>query len=303
MAKKVKCPEFENHERWLIAFADMMTLLFALFVVLYAIANLEKSKAKQIEDSFKQAIGIKEEVPKEDGGLPKTNEMEPSIFRFLKGNTTREQILTRLARERLAIISADAQKLEMTLAERLYGTKEFPDSEKKPIDRVVYVARDPDGIRITVLARKFFALGSTSLDPTAKKLLDGIALSVKGMGRLVRIEGHTDNLPFRQNGMTNWELSAIRATAVTRYFIEQHHFVPGTIYAAGFSDTKPISANDTPENRALNRRIDIKLLYDNPSEYVPPGESNSNVTEPPPPPQAQTQGEKSSSPQSAEIKK
>ena len=207
MAKRKKCPEFENHERWLVAFADMMTLLFALFVVLYAIAVVNSSKVKQVTESFQAAFGIRDEMVKEEGSIRRGPVVNESIFKFVKGNTSREQILQRIIRERAAIISADTKALEQKITERLYGKKQFPDSAEAPQDRVVYIARDPDGIRITLLARKFFAASSSGIDPDAKKILDGIAVALKGMNRTIRVEGHTDNLPFNKNGQTNWELS------------------------------------------------------------------------------------------------
>jgi chemotaxis protein MotB len=276
MPKKKKCPEFENHERWLVAFADMMTLLFALFVVLYAIAIVNTSKVKQVTESMQVAFGIKEEVPKEEGTIPRGPNSMESIFRYVKGNTSREQILQRIIRERAAIIAAQAKVLEQKLAERLYGAKQFPESAKKPLDRIIYVARDPDGIRVTLLARVLFPPGSYELKPEMKSLLRAVAEVLKGIGRMIRVEGHTDNLPFERNGMSNWELSCLRATAITKYFIETSFFSKGSIYPAGFAETRPIASNDSPEDRALNRRVDLKILYDNPDDYIPPDEQLSN---------------------------
>ena len=276
MPKKKKCPEFENHERWLVAFADMMTLLFALFVVLYAIAVVNTSKVKQVTESMQVAFGIKEEVPKEEGTIPRGPNSMESIFRYIKGNTSREQILQRIIRERAAIIAAQAKVLEQKLAERLYGAKQFPDSAKKPVDRLIYVARDPDGIRVTLLSRVLFPPGSYELKPETKDLLRGVAEVLKGIGRMIRVEGHTDNLPFERNGMSNWELSCLRATSVTKYFIDTGFFPKGSIYPAGFAETRPIAENDNPEDRALNRRVDLKILYDNPDDYIPPDEQLGN---------------------------
>jgi chemotaxis protein MotB len=276
MPKKKKCPEFENHERWLVAFADMMTLLFALFVVLYAIAVVNTSKVKQVTESMQVAFGIKEEVPKEEGTIPRGPNSMESIFRYIKGNTSREQILQRIIRERAAIIAAQAKILEQKLAQRLYGAKQFPDSAKKPVDRLIYVARDPDGIRITLLSRVLFPPGSYELKPETKDLLHGVAEVLKGIGRMIRVEGHTDNLPFERNGMSNWELSCLRATSVTKYFIATGFFPKGSIYPAGFAETRPIAENDDPEDRALNRRVDLKILYDNPDDYIPPDEQLGN---------------------------
>ncbi|APJ02687.1 OmpA/MotB family protein [Silvanigrella aquatica] len=276
MPKKKKCPEFENHERWLVAFADMMTLLFALFVVLYAIAVVNTSKVKQVTESMQVAFGIKEEVPKEEGTIPRGPDSRESIFRYIKGNTSREQILQRIVRERAAIIAAQAKQMEQKLAQRLYGAKQFPDREKKPVDRLIYVARDPDGIRITLLSRVLFEPGSYELKPATKDLLRGVAEVLKGIGRMIRVEGHTDNLPFERNGLSNWELSCLRATNVTKYFLETGLFPKGSIYPAGFAETRPIAENDTPEDRALNRRVDLKILYDNPDDYIPPDDQLGN---------------------------
>ena len=266
MAKKQKCPEFENHERWLVAYADMMTLLFALFVVLYAIANADSDKLKMVSASVKEAFGVKstEEGPP---GQPRGNNLKEGIFKKIKGNTNRDSLLTRNRREVTAIISADFKKLERELFDRLYGKKPFQEQEKAAREnRIVYINRDPDGIRVTLLARKFFKASSVGLNAEARAALDGVATSIKGMNRIVRVEGHTDNLPFNLDGVTNWELSAGRAASVVRYFIEGHKFDPQMIYAAGFADTKPVASNDSPENRARNRRVDIKILYDQPTE-------------------------------------
>jgi chemotaxis protein MotB len=275
LAKKKKCPEFENHERWLVAFADMMTLLFALFVVLYAIAVVNTSKVKKVTESFQAAFGIREEMIKEEGSIRNGPVVNESIFKYIKGNTSRNQILQRVMRERAVIIAADTKAMEQKLSERLYGKKDFPDSGKPPQDRVVYVARDPDGIRITLLARKFFAPNSYTLEDEAKKILDGVALALKGIDRTIRIEGHTDNLDFHKSGLTNWELSSLRANAVTRYFISTGAVKKETVYSAGFADTRPLAENDSVENRALNRRVDIKILYDQPSDYIQPDDSLS----------------------------
>jgi chemotaxis protein MotB len=277
MAKKQKCPEFENHERWLVAFADMMTLLFALFVVLYAMANLDKSKAKKVEISIQKAFANEFDDETMPEGVPRGHDMKKGIFRFNKGNTNRDQVSTRTRREMAAIISADSAKLERELAERLYGSKDFPQAQnQKPEDRVVFVNKDNDGIRITLLARKFFNPNEATLTKEARAALDGVALAVKNIGRQVRVEGHTDNLPFNINGMTNWELSSARASAVVRYFITQHKYDPKSLYAAGFADTQPVASNETPEDRSMNRRVDIKILYDTPTDFVP---SDNTATE------------------------
>ncbi|WP_390808228.1 OmpA family protein [Fluviispira vulneris] len=254
----------------------MMTLLFALFVVLYAIAVVNTSKVKQVTESMQTAFGIKEEIPKEEGTIPRGPTATEGIFRYIKGNTSREQILQKVIRERAAIISAQARNVEQKLSERLYGTKQFPDSAKKPVDRVIYVARDPEGIRITLLARILFKPGEYTLTPEAYKIIQSVAEVLKGIGRVIRVEGHTDNIPYERNGMSNWELSTLRATSVTKFLINTKLFPVGSVYPAGFAETRPLAENDSAENRALNRRVDLKILYDNPTDYIPPDEQLGN---------------------------
>jgi chemotaxis protein MotB len=276
MAKKQKCPEFENHERWLVAFADMMTLLFALFVVLYSIANVEVEKLKKVSSSIQKAFGVPFEESKEEGGLPRGNSRTEGIHSKTRGNTNRDSFLVRHRREMAAIIAADIKALEKDITEKLNASKATVDGGKsKDDERVVFFNRDADGIRVTLLARKFFKPNEVDIDKDARKVLDGVAVAVKSMGRLVRVEGHTDNRPFLKNGMTNWELSAIRASSVTRYFIDRHGYTKDSIYASGFADSKPIAPNDSVENRAMNRRVDLKILYDTPGEYLPPLEKTA----------------------------
>lgn len=267
--KQQKPQHFENHERWLIAYADMMTLLFALFVVLYAIATVEMAKLKHFSDSVQKAFGLANEDKVEDEGEPmKGSSRHKGIFEHIKGNTNRDQIMNQILRERIALIDADAKKLEQTIANRLYGSKIYPDSTETPKDRLVYVARDPDGIRVTIVAMQFFGTGDYTISKNSKRTLDGIAVAIRALGRLTRVEGHTDNVPYRKGPMNNWELSALRAVSVVEYFVKKHNFPSNYIYAAGYGDSRPIASNETERDRALNRRIDIKILYDTPKDYI-----------------------------------
>ncbi len=259
MAKKQKCPEFENHERWLVAFADMMTLLFALFVVLYSIANVEKSKLAKVSSSIRKAFGY--EAGESDGpnGQPSGNANIEGVFEKVKGNTRLNQSGVE-AQDRDLIMSIAKEKIEANINKLVLGQmKSKVSTDEKPF---IFVTKDHDGIRISLLARHIFAPGQYQLDKEAKSILDGVAQSLKGIDKIIRIEGHTDSLPFNKGDMTNWELSSSRAARVVRYFVENHDFAPESIYAAGFADTRPIAPNNNNENRNLNRRVDLKLLYD-----------------------------------------
>lgn len=270
MAKKQKCPEFENHERWLVAWADMLTLLFALFVVLYSIANVEVEKLEKVKQSIQAAFGSSSD-PSQQEGYPEGNSRVEGVFDKVSGNTSRESVFQKDRKESLAIINHDFKTIEADLSSQLVGQVSFPESDSKGTDgRVVFVNRDADGIRVTLLARHFFEPSSSTLSSKAYPTLDGIVKAIQPLGRVIRVEGHTDNRPFQFRDMTNWELSSLRASAVVRYFIDKHKYPQNMIYPAGFAATRPVAPNDTPQNRSLNRRVDIKILYENPAPLVDP---------------------------------
>lgn len=272
MAKKQKCPEFENHERWLVAWADMLTLLFALFVVLYSIANVEVEKLKQVKKSIQTAFGgSTTPIPDAIESFPSGNSRVDGIFDKIKGNTRRESIYQRDRKELKAIITDDMRTIEMDITQRLSGDETFPQAaDPKSDGRVVFVNRDDDGIRITLLARHFFKPSSADLSPKAYTALDAVAEAIRPLGRVMRVEGHTDARPFNFNGMTNWELSTLRASAVVRYLLDRHRYPETMLYPAGFASTRPVAPNDSPKNRSLNRRVDIKILYETPSPLDDP---------------------------------
>jgi chemotaxis protein MotB len=283
MAKK-KCPEFENHERWLVAYADMMTLLFALFVVFYALLNVELKKVKTVTQSVRKAFGMEvEEMPDAEGFPSGNSRKREDIFNQIRGNTSQRSVSTRNRRERAAIIAADTALVEKAVQESFSGTQEFPAVSGESSDRVVYFSKDPDGIRISLLARGFFGSGKPNLDSQAYKILDVIGGALRGLGRIVRVEGHSDAsnaelvIPFSVKEslrITNWELSSLRAAAVVRYFVDQVKVPRNQVYAAGFGDTRPVAPNDTPKNRSMNRRVDIKVLYEAPTESMDVNPSN-----------------------------
>ena len=269
MAKKQKCPEFENHERWLVAYADMMTLLFALFVVLYALGMADMKKMKQVAVSVQKAFGVD---PTSEGaeGNPRGNNLNDGIFKKIKGNSNRDSLLRKNQSDVQRMIQLDTKLIERQIYDEIYGklplVEQLAEANR---DRVVFVSSTPEGINVSLMTRKFFKPSSTELTSESKQLLTRIAGSIQSFGRVIRIEGHTDSLPFNYGGITNWELSAGRAASVVRYLIVNNKFDPKMIYAAGFADTKPAAPNDTPENRALNRRVDIKILYQAPSGSTP----------------------------------
>jgi chemotaxis protein MotB len=134
-------------------------------------------------------------------------------------------------------------------------------AEAKDAGHKISVLSDERGIVIRVMDRAFFDTGKADLKDTARTALMKIAPILKASHNQIMIEGHTDNVPINTTEFTsNWELSVRRATEVVRYLIETYGFPPGRISASGYAEYRPVAPNDSGENRALNRRIEIILL-------------------------------------------
>jgi chemotaxis protein MotB len=264
MAKK-KCPEFENHERWLVSYADMLTLLFAVFVTLYAL-NLSDEQAPPI-DNLAGSMQESFSTPLDD--IPVDRRVGPTeagfgIFEHLKGNQARPPISKKFpsADERSTrIIKDEMNRVNIELKERLYGPNKHTGSLKPGEERIVDVQRTGKGFKLQLMAQHFYDSGGIQIRPTAQKELDEVIKILKELGRDITVEGHTDSMP-PQGKMTNWELSTLRATNVVRYMVSRHNFPATRLAAAGYADMRPIAHNGTAEGRALNRRIEIHVDYD-----------------------------------------
>lgn len=271
MALKPKCPEFENHERWLVSYADMVTLLFAVFVVLYAIQvsgqkNQEKKVAGSMQESFNTPLS---DIPVDRRVGP--SEMGVGIFDHFKGDATRPTLLPKYPSTLgvIKIIDDEMARVKTVIEERLYGSTKTPDKQKPGFERVVSVVRTQKGFKLQLLAKHFFDSGKTEIAPGALKELDEVAKILKDLGRPVNIEGHTDSMPSAKGEMGNWEISTLRAVNVLRYFARKHNFPYKSLSASGYADTRPIALGGTDSGRQLNRRIEIHVEYDQETSLEP----------------------------------
>jgi len=259
---KAKCPEFENHERWLVSYADMVTLLFAVFVVLFALKE-DGSKASQdaagsLQESFNKPL---EDIPVEHRVGP--TEQGFGIFEHMRGNSVRPPLTKKFPglTDNIKIIEEEMNRVHMQIEERLYGPEKFPDARKPGEERIVAVERTKDGFKLRLLARHFYDPGDTHIKRGALKDLNTIAKILRELGRPIMIEGHTDSSP-PQGDQSNWDLSALRATHVLQYLVREHNFPATKLGASGYADTRPMANNSTEQGRVLNRRIEIKVEYD-----------------------------------------
>ncbi len=251
-----------NHERWLVSYADFITLLFAFFVVMYSTAQVDQRKvgrlALAIQVAF-QELGV---FPDSNTKVPH-NLTEPMPFDAVQAieNAKHNAELGRVSSRPLDDLSASAEEANLTTLQA--ELKQALQHEIKM--HTVSLHHEREGLVISLLEFGFFDSGSALLRPSALPAVDRIASILSIRTCRLRIEGHTDNVPIHTVQMTsNWELSTARATELVRLLIIRYGFSPERLSAAGYAEYHPISSNATAAGRAQNRRVDLVIL----SEHI-----------------------------------
>jgi len=239
MSKK-KHEEHENHERWLVSYADFITLLFAFFVVMYSVSSVNVGKYRTVSESIKAALNPVVSTPSSTSPFS------------LSANKPALTAPTAPGSKEVAI-----RKLR-NLVKGIKGAPQFA---------VVQVVERVNGdIVITIPDQLLFNSGEAAVRPDALPFLDGLASSIVELNRSTRVEGHTDNVPIRTAQFpSNWELSASRSVMVVRVLSELYGVPAGHLAAVGLADTRPVTANLDVEQRAKNRRVEVVIL-----EQAPP---------------------------------
>jgi chemotaxis protein MotB len=235
--------EHENHERWLVSYADFITLLFAFFVVMYSLSSLNEGKYRIMSDSVVNA------------------------FRNIATNSDSPHIISspipsiRPSPPPSAADSAEAEEARKSKAERVRNMAEEIRKVLAPLvaDGHVRVTEGAFGITVEINASVLFASGEAQLGGDAIRALRAVAEVVAGSEFPITVEGHTDVSPIATPMFpSNWELSAVRASSVVRLFVEAG-VRPARLAAAGYGDQRPVADNATAEGRARNRRVTILI--------------------------------------------
>ena len=265
MAIKAKCPEFENHERWLVSYADMVTMLFALFVVLFAQkmgCKESKAAATATSQSIQDALNTPlPEIPIDRKVGPTAQGM--GIFENFKGDQLREPLTQKYpsGAQRARVIEMEVKRIRALVEERLYGPEKYPQGGPKGQERIVNVERTTQGFKLQLAARHFFSSGEYQVRREALKELNDVGEILMELGRPVVVEGHTDNIPA-SGQFSNWEISSLRAASVGKYLVKQIGFPASKLTMAGYADLRPVAQNSTEAGRSMNRRIEIHVNYD-----------------------------------------
>lgn len=246
MAKKHKHPEHENLERWLVSYADFITLLFATFVVLYALAQVDATDFAKLEDSLKHAFSQNTIFDGQQNVLDGSD----SIFDQQQANSFIPSLMVEYISPKY---EEDSFKEIAEDIKELTALGELDGISSKITEK---------GLLLTFDDKYLFAPGSAYLAGDAKKLLDkvGVLICKKFVLHHMIVEGHTDS--FAMSGKqfpSNWELSGARACSVVRYLISRFKFAPSLFSAVGYADTRPLETAISPKDPA-NRRVEILIL-------------------------------------------
>lgn len=263
MRRQIKTPVHANHERWLVSYADFITLLLAFFVVLYASAQVDNRKIAQVSAAIEGGFQQLGAFSGSDGGR---------VSLETKPTTPPEASLAvDLAHGGAAGggYSPDVNLLKRQLEEAL-----GEEIKKHEIEMRV----TPEGLVVSLREVGFFNSGDATLLVDGQNTLTRIAHVLNEKGFQIRVEGHTDNVPIHTSQFkSNWELSTARATEVVSLLIEKHGFDPGHVSAAGYSEYRPIASNETEEGRRSNRRVDIVVVARTTGPGASAGSSASSV--------------------------
>lgn len=264
--RKKKKEDHANHERWLVSYADFITLLFAFFVVLYSSSQVDKRRVGQlalaIQVAFQQ-MGIFDA----SNTKPVMLDTEPMPFAQVQivENTQRNDALGRLVNSPQGeLTNAPSRQIMLNLQSQIEAAL-APGIKR----HTVTVTPTREGIVVSLKEVGFFDSGSATIRSDAIPTIAHFVSVIRSIPIHIRIEGHTDNIPIHTARFdSNWELSTARATAMIELFIAQFGITPNRLSASGYGEYYPIASNDTSAGRAENRRVDLVLL--NPTVDVTP---------------------------------
>jgi chemotaxis protein MotB len=257
MARKKKHEKEANHERWLVSYADFITLLFAVFVTLYAMSQTDKKKVEQVVASLRESFGY---TKLSLGDKPTV--IESTDIRLIP--SLRPEAVMPSARPRPGGDAKGKGRGKGRAEEKDFrNLKAAIDAYllKQGAQSKVSVQISKRGLVVSLKEAGFFDSGNATVKESSQELLAKVVGSLGEYNNPIRVEGHTDNMPINTaQYRSNWELSTTRATNVVHYLIDRQQFDAEKIAAAGYGEYRPVEDNGTADGRQKNRRVDIVLL-------------------------------------------
>ncbi|MCB1942357.1 MAG: flagellar motor protein MotD [Candidatus Accumulibacter sp.] len=240
MARRKREDEHDNHERWLVSYADFITLLFAFFVVMYALSSVNEGKYRILSDSMVSAF---RNIPVNSvGQIPLVVPTPVPVQKASLASKTQEPVRQK-QREKMRNIARDILEVMAPLVEQ----------------GKVRVLETSRGVTIEINDSILFAPGQALIQPPLARAMQSVAEVLVATDFPITIEGHTDDVPISNAQFpSNWELSAVRATTVLRLFTAAG-IAPTRLTAIGYADTRPVEPNALADGRARNRRVSILI--------------------------------------------
>jgi len=252
MALKKEPEPHVNHERWLVSYADFITLLFAVFVVLYAMGQSDKKKVEEVMQSIQSSFGM----ASAGGTAPKINVIASQTITVIP-SLKPELTISPMGRTRSGQAKTRAEEKDfrqIKSAVEAYLIKQGAQSK-------VTLEITRRGLIVSLKEAGFFNSGQANIKPEAYEMINTIAEVMTQYNNPMRLEGHTDNIPINTAQFpSNWELSTARATNGLKYLLKNFNVDANKISATGYAEFRPIADNATPDGRARNRRVDLVML-------------------------------------------
>jgi chemotaxis protein MotB len=241
--------EHVNHERWIISYADFVTLMFALFVAMYAISLKDRNSGKRVAESVRDAVA--------NGGL--TGTVNAMLKKTANANSATP---TPTFNDKKSSVDPSLREPFERLSKEL----------KKQIDAgAVRLHLETRGLVITLQEKAFFSSGDDAIYEKAYSSIEQVAKTIATLPNPVRLEGHTDSVPIHtERFKNNWELSTARSIALLQLFQSKYGLDPNKFAVAGYAQNLPVAPNETEEGRARNRRVEIVILgwQDSPTDFA-----------------------------------
>ena len=254
MARKKKTEEHENHERWMVSYADFVTLLFAFFTCLYAISTVDAAKMGQMVASMKVSFGGQIFDGASNTISLFDNSNGASISAIYEnpetgtGDSSPDEASAKTLLSGEAAMGRFKRTLEAMLSEEIR-------------QNLVRIHLERRGIIISLSETSMFDSGSDVIRPEGIATLDIVATSLTTIGNHIRVEGHADSVPINTARFpSNWELSTARAHRVMYRMVSNYGMSPQHLSVSGYGEWRPVASNSTAEGRAKNRRVDIVIL-------------------------------------------
>ena len=252
MARKKEPEKHANHERWLVSYADFITLLFAVFVVLYAMGQSDKKKVEEVMQAIQQSFGMSTA----GATAPKVNVIPSQAITIIPSLKPEIKVVpsgrTRSGQTKIRAEEKDFRQIKSAVEAYLI---------KQGAQTKVTLEITRRGLIVSLKEAGFFNSGQSAIKPEAYELINTIAEVMTQYNNPLRLEGHTDNVPISTAQFpSNWELSTSRATHGLKYLLKSFDVDPNKISATGYAEFRPIADNATPEGRAKNRRVDLVML-------------------------------------------